>query len=340
VHLSRLDIGPVSIPNGVLLAPMEDVTDLPFRVICRRLGADAVYTEFINAEGLIRAEPGGGGRTLDKLRFLEEERPFGVQLYGAAGLSMEKAARIATESGPDLIDINCGCWVSNVALRGAGAGLLKDLGAMREVVASVVRGTHLPVTVKTRLGWSAGDIRILEVARMLEDLGVKALTVHCRTRDQGHKGEVDYSWINRLKEEVSMSIILNGDVISPAGVADAFATTGCDGVMIGRGAVQHPWVFRETRHFLHTGQELARPSLDERAAWCLQHLELALAHKSPTQALAGLRRHYGGYFRSLPGASVLRAELASFKEVEPLHQRLTELAAPPSPQPPADLVLA
>lgn len=327
MSIPHLQIGPVKIGRGILLAPMEDITDLPFRVVCRRLGAAAVYTEFINAEGLIRAEPGSGGRTLDKLRFLPEERPFGIQLYGAAGLSMEKASGIATAAGPDFIDINCGCWVSNVALRGAGAGLLKDLDAMRAVVAAVVRGTHLPVTVKTRLGWSAGDIRILEVARMLEDLGVQALTVHCRTRDQGHKGDVDYAWINRLKETVEMPVILNGDVVSPQGAAAAFAETGCDGVMIGRGAISHPWVFRDIACFLDTGRVPPPPTLEERARLCLEHLDLALEFKSEKQALAGMRRHYGGYFRQLPGASTLRAELANCKETAPLRGRLTELAA-------------
>ena len=317
-----LRIGPIAVNPGLLLAPMEDVTDLPFRSLCRRLGADIVYTEFVNAEGLIRH----AHRTHQKLEFLEEERPLGIQLYGAAELSMEQAAQIATEQGPDLIDINCGCWVSDVALRGAGAGLLRDLPRMREVVARVVRSTHLPVTVKTRLGWDAESIRIVEVARMLEDLGVRALTVHCRTRAQGHQGAVDYTWIPRIKEAVSMPVILNGDVVTPQDVERVFAETGCDGVMIGRGAIQNPWIFRQTRHYLDTGQLLPSPSLAERASLCLEHLRLAVARKGSNAALAGMRRHFSGYFRGLPGASVLRAELATLKEADQMEERLLALA--------------
>lgn len=324
--MAILKIGPIQVSPGLLLAPMEEVTDLPFRVICKRLGADLVYTEFVNAEGLIRQAQS----TRHKLRFLEAERPIGIQLYGAAGLSMEQAAELAAAQQPDLIDINCGCWVSDVALRGAGAGLLRDLPRMREVVSRVVRSTRLPVTVKTRLGWDSESIRIVEVARTLEDLGVQALAVHCRTRAQGHKGEADHSWIPRIKEAVSIPVILNGDVASPQDVERAFATTGCDGVMIGRGAIQNPWLFREARLFLDSGQLPPPPAFPERAALCLEHLRLAVEHKGEPQALAALRRHYSGYFRQLPGASRLRAELAGYRAVSQVEERLLELAEAPA----------
>ena len=176
-----LKIGPINVDPGILLAPMEDVSELPFRLICKELGADIVYTEFVNAEGLLREDPQGPRRSFRKLNFLEKERPMGIQLYGAASLSMEKATEIASAQNPDLIDINCGCWVSNVALRGAGAGLLRDLPQMKQIVSRVVGATHLPVTVKTRLGWDQDSIRIVEVAKMLEDVGVQALAIHCRT---------------------------------------------------------------------------------------------------------------------------------------------------------------
>lgn len=320
-----LQIADIKVQPGLLLAPMEDVTELPFRLICRELGADIVYTEFVNAEGLLREAPDGPRRTFNKLRFLEEERPLGIQLYGATSLSMEKAAEIASEQRPDLIDINCGCWVSNVALRGAGAGLLRDLPQMKEVVRRVISATDLPVTVKTRLGWDQNSIRIVEVARMLEDLGVQALSIHCRTRSQGHKGQVDYSWIAKVKEVVSMPVILNGDIVSPQDAKNAFETTGCDGVMIGRAAIAHPWIFREARHYLETGELLPEPTLKERAELCLKHLELCIEHGAERYALIGMRRHYGGYFRGLRGASQLRAELNNYKELAPLVERLQQL---------------
>ena len=320
-----LKIGPVHVDPGILLAPMEDVSELPFRLICKELGADILYTEFVNAEGLLREDPQGPRRTFNKLRFLPQERPLAIQLYGAASLSMEKAAAIATEQNPDLIDINCGCWVSNVALRGAGAGLLRDLPQMKEVVSRVIGATHLPVTVKTRLGWDRDSIRIVEVAKMLEDVGVQALTIHCRTRSQGHKGAVDYEWIPKVKAAVSMPVILNGDVVSPQLVKDAFDSTGCDGVMIGRRAITHPWIFREAQHYLKTGDLLSEPTYKERVELCIKHVHLAVEHDGPKYALIGMRRHYAGYFRGVRGASQLRAELSNFKELEPLLARLEEL---------------
>jgi tRNA-dihydrouridine synthase B len=320
-----LKIGSVEVSPGILLAPMEDVSELPFRVICRELGADIVYTEFVNAEGLIREDPQGPRWSFHKLDFLEVERPIAIQVYGASELSMEKATEIAAERGPDIIDINCGCWVSNVALRGAGAGLLRDLPRMREVVSRVVGATDLPVTVKTRLGWDAQSIRIVEVARMLEDIGVQALTVHCRTRAQGHKGEVDYSWIARIKEAVSMPVILNGDVVTPEDVKCAFDETGCDGVMIGRGAIQHPWIFREAQHYMKTGEKLPPPDMRERADLCRRQLDLTVERSGPRYALIDMRRHYSGYFRGQRGASRLRAELTQCKDLHRVYERLEQL---------------
>ena len=320
-----LKIGPITADPGILLAPMEDISELPFRLICKELGADIVYTEFVNAEGLIREDPDGPRRSFRKLRFLEAERPLGIQIYGAAGLSMERAAEIATAQNPDIIDINCGCWVSNVALRGAGAGLLRDLPLMKEIVTRVIGATHLPVTVKTRLGWDQHSIRIVEVAKMLEDIGVQALAIHCRTRAQGHKGAVDYEWITKVKQAVSIPVVLNGDVVSPAIVQEAFDRTGCDGVMSGRGAIAHPWIFREAQHYLKTGELLPEPSLKERAELCIKHVNLALEHDGERYVLIGIRRHYAGYFRGLRGASRLRAELAGYRECAPLMARLEEL---------------
>ena len=321
--MAPLTIGDVRIEEAaLLLAPMEDVTDRPFRMICKEQGADIVYTEFVNAEGLIRERERGSHKTRAKLDFGEPERPLGIQIYGASELSMEKATQIAAAAQPDLIDINCGCWVSNVALRGAGAGLLRDPDRMRTVVERVISATKLPVTVKTRLGWDADSIRIVEVTRMLEEVGVKALSLHCRTRAQGHKGEVDYSWIGKIKEAVSIPVIANGDINTAADASQVLSSTECDGVMLGRGAIRHPWVFREARHLLRTGEELPPPTMAERVALCQRHLQLAEQYKGERGAMATMRRHLAGYFRGLPGVSALREELASLREPAELHTRL------------------
>ncbi len=324
-----LQIGAVCVRPGLLLAPMEDVSEHPFRLVCRQLGADMVYTEFVNAEGLLREDPDGPRRSSHKLDFTAAERPLGIQIYGASELSMEEATRIASEREPDLIDINCGCWVSNVALRGAGAGLLRDLPQMRQVVRRVRAATHLPVTVKTRLGWDAASIQIVEVAKMLQDEGVQALAVHCRTRAQGHKGDVDYSWIPRIKAAVEIPVILNGDIISPQSARAAFDSTGCDAVMIGRAAIRHPWLFREIRHHLETGELLDEPTPLERAELCLHHLQLSIEYSGERYGLISMRRHYAGYFRGVRGAAQLRGELCQFRELAPLEARLRQLATRP-----------
>ena len=314
-----MNIGPIDIPKAILLAPMEDVTDLPFRVLMKRLGADIVYTEFVNAEGLRR----GSEKTRKKMLFREEERPFGIQIYGGELDSMAAATELAASFGPDLIDINCGCWVKDVALRGAGAGLLRDLPKMERIAATVVRSTSLPVTLKTRLGWDANSVRIVDVARMCEAVGVRALTVHCRTRDQGHKGPVDYSWIPRIKRAVSIPVIVNGDVITPQNVAHVFDTTGSDGVMIGRGAVMNPWIFRQAKHYLATGALLPEPTLLERVDLLKEHLRLSVEFKGERTGVIELRKHLSGYLRGIPGVSRLRAELMQFTEAAGLLDHLS-----------------
>ncbi|MDL1893850.1 tRNA dihydrouridine synthase DusB, partial [Sphingobacteriales bacterium CHB3] len=270
-----MKIGNIEIDKGILLAPMEDVTDLPFRVICKRLGADIVYTEFVNSEGLVRNTE----KTKKKMFFWEEERPFGIQIYGGEPSSMNGAAQLAESFSPDIIDINCGCWVKDVAMRGAGAGLLRDLPKMEKIASTVVNAVKTPVTLKTRLGWDKNNIRIVDVARMCEAVGIRALAVHCRTRDQGHKGEVDYSWIPKIKEAVSIPIIVNGDIVSPQNVKNVFDATGCDAVMIGRGAVLNPWIFRQAKHFMATGEILPEPTIEERVNLLREHLKLSVEFK-------------------------------------------------------------
>ncbi|HTR80903.1 MAG TPA: tRNA dihydrouridine synthase DusB [Bacteroidota bacterium] len=313
-----MKIAHIEIPNPILLAPMEDVTDLPFRLICKRLGADIVYTEFVNSEGLVR----NSEKTKKKMFFSEEERPFGIQIYGGEELSMEGAAKIADGLNPDLIDINCGCWVKDVAMRGAGAGLLKDLPKMERIVSSVVRSTTKPVTVKTRLGWDEHSIRIVEVATMLENIGVQGLTVHCRTRAQAHKGVPDYSWIPKIKSAVSIPVVINGNILQPSDVKKAFAETGCDGVMIGRGAIDNPWIFQQAKDFLRTGQTPTAVSIDERIAVCVEHLRLSVEYKGERTGVLEMRKHYSGYLRGLPNVAKFRAELMTYTTQAPVVERL------------------
>ena len=309
-----MEIGKISVENGVLLAPMEDVTDIPFRLICKKLGADITYTEFVNAEGLVR----NSKQATRKMVFLEEERPFGIQIYGGQESSMGTAARMAEELRPDLIDVNCGCWVRNVVGQGAGAGLLKDLPRMSRVVTAVVKAVSTPVTVKTRLGWDEASIQIVDVAKMIEEAGAAALTIHCRTRAQGHQGEPDYSWIPRVKEAVAIPIILNGGIDTPEIAAHLFQTTGCDAVMIARGAIDNPWIFLHIKHFLTTGNELPPPALDERLAVLEEHFRLSVQYKGERIGTFEMRKHFSGYLKNLPNVAKLRAELMQYTEMQPI----------------------
>jgi len=323
-----MKIGALTIEKGILLAPMEDVTDLPFRVICKRMGADIVYTEFVNSDGLVR----GNAKTRKKMAFREDERPVGIQIYGGDVSAMEGAAQAAESFDPDLIDINAGCWVRDVAMRGAGAGLLRDIPRLERLVSGVVRAVKKPVTLKTRLGWDAKSIQIVDVAKMCEQAGVQALTVHCRTREQGLKGDVDFSWIPRIKEAVSIPVIVNGDILTPQDVEETFATTGCDAVMIGRGAIQNPWIFRQARHYLRTGELLPEPTLEERVALFREHLRLAIEHKGERTGVIELRKHYAGFLRGMPHVAKVRNELMQFTEAEPILQHLTKFLELYSPQ--------
>ncbi|HEX9741138.1 MAG TPA: tRNA-dihydrouridine synthase family protein, partial [Ignavibacteriaceae bacterium] len=234
-------VGKINIDKAILLAPMEDVSDISFRLVCRELGADVVYTEFVNSEGLVRAS----AKTHKKLKIVEEERPVGIQIYGSNIDSMVGAAKIAETENPDLIDINAGCWVKNVVACGEGAGLLKDPVYMQKLVKAVVDSVSLPVTVKTRLGLDNDSIYIVDVAKRMEDAGVKAITVHCRTRVMGHKGEAYWEWIRKVKEAVKIPVVLNGNVLTAYDVKKAFDETGADGVMIARGAIGNPWIFED-----------------------------------------------------------------------------------------------
>ena len=314
-----MKLGTIDIERPLLLAPKEDVTDQPFRLICKRLGADIMFTEFVNSDGLVR----GSEKTKRKMTFLDEERPIGIQIYGGDVDAMEGAAKMAEEMEPDLIDINAGCWVRDVALRGAGAGLLRDLPRLERLVSAVVRAVRLPVTLKTRLGWDSASVRILDVAKMCEQVGVSALTIHCRTREQGHGGEVDYSWIPKVKEHVSIPIIVNGDITSPERARSVFDETGCDGIMIGRGAIMNPWLFQQTKHYLATNELLPEPTVVERVELLKDHLRLAVQYKGERTGVIELRKHYSGFLRGMPYVSKIRNELMQFTEAAPIIEHLS-----------------
>ncbi len=304
--------------NKIVLAPMEDVTEPPFRLICHRLGADVVYTEFISSEGLIR----DARKSREKLFIYDEERPVAIQIFGGDEAVMEEAAKISESANPDFIDINCGCWVKDVALRGAGAGLLKDLPKMKRIAESVIKNVSLPVTLKTRLGWDENSIVIVDVAKMVEDIGIKALTVHCRLRHQGNQGEADWSWVKRIKDAgVKIPIILNGNVRTPEDVKFAFDNYEPDAVMIGQGAIHNPWIFRQAKQLM-LNETYSEPSIEERIGTCITQLELSCELKGERKGTLEFRKHYAGYLKGLPNISKFRLELMQYLELEPIVTKL------------------
>lgn len=316
-----MNIGSIEIEQPIALAPMEDVTDAAFRLVCKRLGADIVYTEFTSCEALIRDIP----RAIKKIRITDEERPIAIQLFGGVEESMEEATKRATDFGPDFIDINCGCWVKNHVSRGEGAALLKDLLHFERIVASTVKATKLPVTVKTRLGWDAKSIVILDVAKMVEQAGAKAITIHCRTRNQAHRGEADWHWLEKIKKVVSIPVIGNGDITTPGDVKRMFET-GCDGVMIGRGAMTNPWIFQQAKYFLKNGQYLPEPTLREKIELCIEHLKLSVRLKGLRDGVIPFRKYYVGYLNGVPNVAKLRSDLMQLVDLEKIIERLLDFS--------------
>ncbi|MBN1397420.1 MAG: tRNA dihydrouridine synthase DusB [Bacteroidetes bacterium] len=311
-------LGKIEIAKPLLLAPMEDVTDQAFRIICKRLGADIVYTEFVNSEGLVR----NSDKTKKKMLFREEERPFGIQIYGSEASSMEKAALMAESLGPDIIDINCGCWVRNVVGAGAGSDLLRDIPRMERIISSIIKAVNVPVTIKTRIGWDPESINIIDVAKMAEQSGSAALTIHCRTRSQALKGEPDFSWISKVKSAVSIPVIANGSLETPLKIRNIFDNTGCDGVMIGRGAIENPWIFSQAKHFLKTGILQNVPAIEERFRLLIEHLRLSAECKGERKGVIEFRKHYTGYLKGLYGAAKVRQELMQYVDLAPVISRL------------------
>lgn len=294
--------------HPVMLAPMEDVSDPLFRQLCREQGADLTYTEFVNVDGLLR----GDRRALRKIQIAPGDSPLGIQIYGANPETLVEAARVAAASEPLLIDINCGCWVPKIARRGAGAGWLRDLSAMQEMVRAVARAVReardLPVTVKTRIGWGDGESPVPELVRRLEDAGAAAITLHCRTALQRHEGQADWTWAALAKDLVGVPVIVNGGIMSGEDAPRALAETGCAGAMIARGAIGNPWIFREAKQAL-AGEPVVRASAAERLAMCRRHFQLATAVRDERAGICAVRRHLAGYTSHMPGGAELRRTL-------------------------------
>jgi len=316
-----MKIGNFEVENGIFLAPMEDVSDYPFRMICKKMGADVLYSEFISSEALIR----DAEKAFKKMIILPEEHPIGIQIFGNRVEAMVQAAQIAEEKNPDFIDINFGCPVKKVALKGAGAGLLRDIPLMIRICEEVVKHTSLPVTAKTRLGWDSDNIVIEEVAKKMESVGIEALTLHARTRAQGYKGEADWEWIRRTKEAVNIPIIGNGDITEPQHAKEMFDTTNCDAVMIGRGAIHNPWIFLQAKEYLKTGTLLSEPALTEKIDLLILHLKHSVEYKGERRGVLEMRKHYSGYLKGLPNIAKFRAELMQFIKLEPIVEKLEDL---------------
>lgn len=317
-------IGNIQLPEfPLLLAPMEDVSDPPFRAVCKDNGADLMYTEFISSEGLIR----DAIKSRRKLDIFDYERPIGIQIFGGDEDSLAMAAKIVDVTQPDLLDINFGCPVKKVAMKGAGAGVLKDIDLMVRLTSAVVKSTSLPVTVKTRLGWDDNKKNIEEVAERLQDIGIKALAIHGRTRTQMYKGEADWTLIGKVKNNprITIPIFGNGDIDSPEKALEYKNRYGVDGIMIGRAAIGYPWIFNEIKHFVKTGEHLPSPTVEDRVAVCRKHLQKSLEWKGPVVGINEMRRHYANYLKGLPNIKEFRNKLVTLKTGEEINEVLDEV---------------
>jgi tRNA-dihydrouridine synthase B len=318
-------IGHIELPHEpLLLAPMEDVSDPPFRHLCKKHGADMLYTEFISSDGLIR----DAEKSTKKLDIFDDERPVGIQIFGGEEEAMAISAQIVERANPELLDINYGCPVKNVVCKNAGSGILRDIDKMVRLTEIIVKSTKLPVTVKTRLGWDASTIRIVEVAERLQDIGIKAISIHCRTKHQMYTGRADWSWITKVKDNPRLHIPVfgNGDIDSPEAAASIMRDYGADGAMIGRASIGYPWIFREVRHYLTTGDKLAPPTLQERLDACTEHVARSIQWKGEKLGVLEMRRHYGHYFKGFVNIKPFRSRLVVAPSSQDVYDILAEIA--------------
>ena len=317
-------IGDIELPEfPLLLAPMEDVSDPPFRMVCKEQGVDLMYTEFISSEGLIR----DAVKSRMKLDIFEYERPIGVQIFGSEIESMVKSAEIIESVNPNLLDINYGCPVSKVTCKGAGAGILQNIPKMVAMTKAVVNATKLPVTVKTRLGWDEGSKNIEEVAERLQDIGIQALTIHGRTRVQMYKGEANWELIAKIKENsrIHIPIFGNGDIDSPEKAWEYKNKYGVDGIMVGRASIGYPWIFREIKHYFKTQELLPPPTIAERVEACKNHFEFSLRWKGDKLGVLEMRRHYTNYFKGIPNFKPFRMELVTSMDIDFIRKKLDDI---------------
>lgn len=319
VKIGNIELGEFPL----LLAPMEDVSDPPFRALCKKHGADLMYTEFISSEGLIR----DAAKSVKKLDIFEYERPVGIQIFGNDIESMKEATEITAQANPDIIDINYGCPVKKVACKGAGSGILQDIPKMVRMTAEIVKSTDLPVTVKTRLGWDENTKYIVEVAERLQDVGIKAISIHGRTRKQMYKGEADWSLIADVKNNPRMHIPVfgNGDVTTPEKAKENKERFGVDGIMIGRASIGYPWIFNEMKHFLKTGEHLAPPSLQDKFDAAKEHLMMSVEWKGEKLGVLEMRRHYTNYFKGISHFKDHRMKLVTSDHLEDLLKAFDEI---------------
>ncbi len=319
-------IGPIELPDfPLLLAPMEDVSDPPFRYVCKQYGADLMYTEFISSEGLIR----DAIKSKQKLDIFDYERPIGIQIFGGDEEAMALCAKIVDATNPDLVDINFGCPVKKVVCKGAGAGVLKDIDLMVRLTKAVIKSTNKPVTVKTRLGWDESSINIMEVAERLQDVGIQALSIHGRTRAQMYKGHSNWKYIADVKNNprIKIPIFGNGDIDSPEKALEYKNTYGVDGIMIGRAAIGYPWIFNEIKHFIRTGEHLPRPTMANRVEVCRTHLKKSVEWKGEKLGILEMRNHYANYFKGIPHFKETRTKLVmtpTFNEISDVLDEILE----------------